>query len=70
MFSFLAWVTNFTYNYLDTFGFLTFIISLNFVIFLVQIFRDYINLHMLIYAIYLSNCFQRKLNTIARKVQL
>jgi hypothetical protein len=53
-FLFFAWVINFTNNYLDTFGFLTFIIELKFVIFLVQIFRDYINLHMLIYAIYLS----------------
>ncbi len=30
---FFAWVRNFAYNYLDTFGFLTFIIDFNFIIF-------------------------------------
>jgi hypothetical protein len=68
-FFFFAWATNFTYNYLNTFRFLTFIIELIFVIFLVQISRDYINLHVLIYAIYLSNIYIFK-NIITRQTQL
>jgi hypothetical protein len=51
---FFAWVRNFVYKNLGKFGFLTFIIGFNFIIFLIQIFRHYINLHILIYATYLS----------------
>jgi len=51
---FCAWVTNFAYNYLCTFGFLIFIIEFSFIVFLIQISRHYINLHMLIHDIYLS----------------
>jgi len=51
---FLAWVTNFTCNYFGTFGFLTLIIDVNFIIFLIQSCRHSINLHIFIYATYLS----------------
>jgi len=50
---FFTWVRNFTYNYLDTFSFLTFIIDFNFMIFLIESFRHFINLCILIYATYL-----------------
>jgi prepilin signal peptidase PulO-like enzyme (type II secretory pathway) len=55
MFNFFAWVTNFEYNYLGTLSLFTFIIVFDFIIFLIQIFRHYINLYMFIWAIYLSN---------------
>jgi len=46
MFNFFAWVTNFEYNYLSTFNLFTFIIVSDFIVFLIQIFRHYINLYM------------------------
>ncbi len=51
---FLAWVTNFACNYFGTFGFLTFNTDVNFIIFVIQSFSHSINLHILIYATYLS----------------
>jgi hypothetical protein len=42
------------YNYLGTFSILTFIIDFNFIIILIQGFKHSINLHILIYATYLS----------------
>jgi hypothetical protein len=50
---FWAWVTNFACNYFGTFGFLTFITNVNFIIFLIQIFRHSINLHISVYSTYL-----------------
>jgi intergrase/recombinase len=50
---FFAWVRNFAYNYLRTFGFLAFIIDFNFIIFLIQSLKHSINLHILTDAIYL-----------------
>jgi hypothetical protein len=44
-----ALVKNFMYNYLGTFGFLTFIIDFNFIIILIQIFKHSINLHIFLF---------------------
>jgi hypothetical protein len=66
---FLAWVTNFACNYFGTFSFLTFITNVNFIIFLIQSFRHSINLHILIYATYLSkiNVLTQSLKNITTK---
>jgi hypothetical protein len=50
---FFTWVRNFAYNYLGTFGFLTFIIDFNFIIFEIQFLKHSIDLHILIYATYI-----------------
>jgi len=54
---FYARVKIFTYNYLGTFGFFTFIIDFNIIIFLIQSHGHSINLNILIYATYLSKFF-------------